>query len=70
MEKSLALSEKLALKNYIKKGYKNIAKAYGLNKEYAKAYEFLQYYAARNYLSVVHEWNARRHCIKDSCSAN
>ena len=53
MEKSLALSEKLALKNYIKKGYKNIAKAYGLNKEYAKAYEFLQYYAAIKDVSEI-----------------
>ncbi len=46
MEKSLTISEKLALKNYIKKGYKNLAKAYELNKQYRKAYEYLQYYAA------------------------
>jgi signal transduction histidine kinase/DNA-binding response OmpR family regulator len=46
MESSLKISEKLALKNYIKKGYKNLAKAYELNKDYRKAYEFLQYYAA------------------------
>ena len=46
MQKSLKVSEKLALKNYIKKGYKNLAKAYELNKDYRKAYEFLQYYAA------------------------
>ena len=46
MEKSLTISEKLALKNYIKKGYKNLAKAYELNKQYRRAYEYLQYYAA------------------------
>ena len=44
MEKSLTISEKLALKNYIKKGYKNLAKAYELNKQYRRAYEYLQYY--------------------------
>ncbi len=53
MEKSLALSKKLALKNYIKKGYKNLAKAYELNKEYRKAYEFLQYYAAIKDVSEI-----------------
>ena len=45
MEKSLALSKKLVLKNYIIKGYKNLSKAYELNKDYRKAYEYLQYYA-------------------------
>jgi len=64
LKNSLNLSEETGMKTYIKRGYEDMAKVYETNKDYKRAYEFLQYYAAIKDVSEINELETKLNLAK------
>jgi len=64
LKNSLNLSEETGMKTYIKRGYEDMAKVYETKKDYKRAYEFLQYYAAIKDVSEINELETKLNLAK------
>ena len=64
LKNSLNLSEETGMQTYIKRGYEDMAKVYETKKDYKRAYEFLQYYAAIKDVSEINELETKLNLAK------